>query len=493
MDSETGGVRHSEPVDRVNEELRRLKSVLRRMETPEKPAPRAQPIHLRDYLRVIRKHLALVLSIFVVMVVTVGVGTYLQRPIYRSSTKALIEREGPRVVNFQDAAPAGGDTIEFFQTQVQIIQSRPVVQRVIDSLGLADRKPELVQALDPVAVFLKSVTVEPVRNTRLVEIQVEDPDPKLASEVANALARVYVSQTMELKFTAARDALNWLTTQVMDLKTKVNESEVALQQYREQAGIVSLEEKQNLTVKKLAEFNSAYIEAKAKRLELETRLVELRKSAREPEALESSPAVINNPLVQKLKGQLVELEVQRSKLLKTYKEKHPEVLKVQSQIDEITRKLREEVNRIARSMESEYNVLKAREAAMLAAVNQYRDETQSLAKKEIQYGILKRDAESNQQLYDVLLRRFKETTLSQGLDTNNVRIVEPAAVPVLPVKPRKVLNMALAVVLGLGLGLALAFFIEYMDHTLRTPEQVEKALGLPVLAVIPTFAPRRPS
>jgi len=194
-----------------------------------------------------------------------------------------------------------------------------------------------------------------------------------------------------------------------------------------------------------------------------------------------------------VKGQLVELEVQRSKLLKTYKEKHPEVLKVQSQIDEITRKLREEVNRIARSMESEYNVLKAREAAMLAAVNQYRDETQSLAKKEIQYGILKRDAESNQQLYDVLLRRFKETTLSQGLDTNNVRIVEPAAVPVLPVKPRKVLNMALAVVLGLGLGLALAFFIEYMDHTLRTPEQVEKALGLPVLAVIPTFAPRRPS
>jgi uncharacterized protein involved in exopolysaccharide biosynthesis len=360
-------------------------------------------------------------------------------------------------------------------------------------LGLTNRKPELAQAVDPVAAFLKAVTVEPVRNTRLVEIRVEDPDPKLAADIANALARAYVSQTMELKLAAARDALTWLTTHVTDLKTKVNESEAALQQYRERAGIVSLEEKQNLTVKKLAEFNSAYIEAKAKRLELETRLAELRKSAQQSEALESSPAVINNPLVQKLKGQLVELEVQRSKLLKTYKEKHPEVLKVQSQIDEIARKIREEVDRIARSMESEYNVLKAREAAMLAAVNQYRDETQGLAKKEIQYGILKRDTESNQQLYDVLLRRLKETTLSQGLDTNNVRIVEAATAPPLPVKPRKGLSLAVAVLLGLGLGLAFAFFVEYMDNSLRTPEQVEKALGLPVLAVIPAFAPRRRS
>jgi len=490
MDSETDGVRHSGTVDRVNKELRRLQSVLRRMETPEKSALRAQPIHLRDYLRVVQKHLALIVSVFLVVVVTVGVGTYLQRPIYRASTKALIEREGSRVVNFQEAAPTSGDSVEFFQTQVQIIQSRPVVQRVIDSLGLANRRPELAQAVDPVATFLKVVSVEPVRNTRLVEIQVEDPDPKLAAEVANALARAYVSQNLELKLASARDALTWLTTHVTDLKGKVNESEVALQHYKEQAGIVSMEEKQNLTVKKLAEFNSTYIEAKAKRLEMETRLAELRKASQRPEVLESSPLVVNNPLVQRLKGQLVEMEVQRSKLLKVYKEKHPEVLKVQSQIDEITRKIGEEVGRLVRSMESEYNVLKAREAAMVGAVNQYRDESQGLAKKEIQFGILKREADSNQQLYEVLLKRLKETSLSQGLDTNNVRIVEPAVAPPLPVKPRKGLNMALAVVVGLGFGLCLAFFVEYMDRSLRTPEQAEKALGVPVLAVIPAFLPR---
>src|SRR5581483_10747923 len=284
--------------------------------------------------------------------------------------------------------------------------------------------------------------------------------------------------------------LTWLSAQVRELKSKVNESELALQQYREQAGLVSLEEKQNLTVKKLAEFNSTYIEAKAKRLEMETRLAELRRAAQKPELLESSPMVVNNPLIQKLKGQLVELEVQRSKLLKVYKEKHPEVVKVQTQIDEVGRRMKEEVDKLALSMESEYNVTKAREAAMLQAVDQYRAEAQNLSKKEIQYGILKREADSNQQLYEVLLKKLKETSLIQGLDTNNVRIVEPAVAPRAPVRPQKVRNLAVAVVLGLALGVGTAFVLEHLDDRIRTPEQAERALDIPVLAVIPVFAAR---
>jgi succinoglycan biosynthesis transport protein ExoP len=447
--------------------------------------------HLRDYIRVLRKHTWLVLACFTVVLVTVALGTYLQRPIYRATTKALLEREAPRVVNFQDLGPAGGDSIEFFQTQVQVIKSRPVAQRVIDTLALKGKKPELALANDPVETFLREVSVEPVRNTRLVEIQVEDVDPKLASEIANALANAYVHQNLELKLSAARDALSWLTAHVSDLKTKVNESELTLQRYREQAGLIQVEEKQSLGARKLAEFNSAYIEAKTKRLEMETRLSELRRASQQPEVLESSPLVINNSLVQRLKGQLVELEVQRSRLLKTYREKHPEVVKIQSQIDEISQKIREEVGRLALSMESEYNALKARENAMLQAVNQYRDEAQSLGKKEIQLGILKREADSNQQLYDVLLKRLKETSLSQGLDSSNVRIVESAIVPTKPVKPRKALNLALGAVMGLVVGVGAAFFLEYMDDTIRTPEQVERTLGVPVFALIPVVSRTR--
>ena len=159
-----------------------------------------------------------------------------------------------------------------------------MVQRVIDSLGLLGRKPELARSADPVEAFLENVSVEPVRNTRLVEIQVDDPDPKLAAEIANALASAYVHQNLELKLDAARDALTWLTTQVQDLKSKVNESELVLQRYREQSGLVAVEEKQSLTAKKLAEFNSTYIEAKARRLEMEARLAELRRASQQPRA-----------------------------------------------------------------------------------------------------------------------------------------------------------------------------------------------------------------
>jgi succinoglycan biosynthesis transport protein ExoP len=448
-----------------------------------------EDVPLRRYLRVIRKRWKIIAACAVVGVALAGAKVHLDTPIYLAGARVIIERE-QQVVNFQQTNSFEWDFAEFFQSQVQIIRSRPVAQRVVDNLGLKDRHPAIAHSGDPAGFFLSKVSVDPIRNTRLVLIGVEDPDPRLAAEMANALAASYQTQNLELKLGAARDALSWLANQVRDLKAKVNDSELILQQYREQNGLVSLEEKQNLTVRKLGEFNSNYIEAKAKRLEMETRLAELRKAARSPESLEASPMVAAHPLVQKFKAQQVELEVQRSKLLKVYKDKHPEVVKVQSQIDEVQKRLRDEIDRVAQGIESEYNVLKAREAAMLGAVDQYRGEAQSLSKKEIQYGILKRDADSNQQLYEVLLKRLKETSLTQGLDTNNVRIVESAVVPSVPIRPQKTRTIVLALLASLAVGGALAFVRDHLDDTVRTPEQVEQILDLPVLAVIPLFASR---
>jgi succinoglycan biosynthesis transport protein ExoP len=448
---------------------------------------RSEEIPLRQYLYIVRKRWGVIAGCLVLVVGVIGARTYVEQPIFRATARVIIERE-TQVVNFQQTTSYDWDPGEFFNSQVQIVRSRPVLQRVVDTLDLKERRPEYGQVQDPTGLLQSVVSVEPIRNTRLVQIGVEDPDPKLAADMANSLAASYQTQNLELKLNAARDALTWLSNQVRDLKSKVNESELTLQQYREQAGLVSVEEKQSLTVKKLAEFNSTYIEAKARRLEMETRLAELRRAAQRPELLESSPMVVNNALVQKFKGQLVDLEVQRSKLLKIYKDKHPEVIKVQTQIDEITRRVKEEIDKLALSMESEYNVMKARENAMLQAVDQYRAEAQTLSKKEIQHGILKREADSNQQLYDVLLKKLKETSLIQGLDTNNVRIVEPAVAPRYPVRPQPVRNLALATVFGLGLGLALAFVLERLDDTAHSPEEIERTIEVPVLAVIPMFA-----
>lgn len=452
----------------------------------------AESIHFREYLRVVRKHVKLIVACLLVALTAGAATTYLQRPVYRATTRALIERDGSRMVSFQETT-LEHDSATFLQTEVQVIRSRPVIERVITTTGLMSRRPELASVPDPIQTFSEAITVEAVKNTRLIEISVEDHDPNLAAELVNKLAAAYVDLNLELRLAAARATMTWLTSQVSDLKAKMNESEQTLQKYHEQAGLIAVDEKQSLAVRNLAEANHSYLDAKARRLEMETRLGELRKANRHPEALESTPVVINNPLIQRLKGQLVEMEVQRSRQLKTLTSRHPEALELQSQVDEIRTKIKEEVSRIVLSIESEYSALKARENALLAAVNQYRDEAQRFSQKEIQSGILKRDAGSNQQLYETLLKRLNESGLSQGLDLKSVRVVEPAIVPVKPIKPRKTIIIGLAAVAGLGLGMFLAFFAEYMDDTLRTPEKAEQALGVPVLALIPPIRSRRRS
>ncbi len=447
----------------------------------------APDTHLRDHLRVVRKRFPLMVACFLAVVAAVAVWTFLQRPVYRAVAKVLIEREPPSMLNTPVLIPMEWDSVEFFQTQMQVIRSRPVAQRVIDQLNLRTRSPELAGARDPAGSLLGAVSVEQIKSTRLLEIQVEESDPALAAELANGFAAAYVNQNLELRLGAARDMLAWLSTHVSDLKTKVNESELALERYKAESGLASSEERQSLAAKKVEEFNGAYVEARAKRLELETTIKELRSK---PEILESYPLVLNSALIQRLKGNLVDLQVQKTRLLQTFKEKHPEVVKVQSQIDETTQKIDEEKTRILQSLESDLKVLRAREAAMLGAVEQYRDEAQALARKQVQSGILKREADTNQQLYEALLKRLKETSLNEGLDANRVRIVEPALVPARPARPQVGRNLALAVVGGLGFALATAFFVEYMDDTVRSPEELERVLDVPVYALIPDLSPR---
>lgn len=452
------------------------------------------PWHPREHLRIVRKHWRLVLAGFLVVVAAVGVRTALQQPVYQATAKLLIERNSARVVNIQEVAPAGWETWRekpFFQDQVEVLLSRPLIQRAMDTANLAARKPALVRAADPVSLVRGAVTARPLPDTHFLEIQVEDADPGFTAALTNALADAYVSHTLELRVNTARDALAWLTTQVADLKTKVNESEERLQRYRDEAGLAASEKQQSLVGQKLAEFQSAYIAVKAQRLAMETQLKAYRAALESPERLNAAPAIVNSPLIQGLKTQRYQLDVEQSKLSRLYRDKHPEVLKVQSQIKEIDQKIRDESANLGKSLESEYQVLQAREAAMLATVDQYRAEAQGFARKEIEAGILKRDVDTNQQLYQLVLGRTKEIDLSRGMESTNVRVVERARVPTAPVRPRKVRVMAFGGGAGLVLGLALAFLAHYLDDRVRTAEDVEAGLGVPVFGIIPVIAGRR--
>jgi succinoglycan biosynthesis transport protein ExoP len=449
-----------------------------------------QSIHLHHYLRILYKHRWLSVTVFVVLVSVVTIGTFLQTPLYEGTTKILIDREPPRVVNIQEVQPLDATTQDYYQTQYEIIKSRPVIERTIESLGLTRRMPRLATAADPVRTLLRVVQVEPKRNTRLVDVKVQDPNPELAADVANGLAKSYARFNLESKLNSAHEALVWLSEQMNDLKAKVQDSEVALQKYREKSGIVGIEQQRNITAQKMMDLNKSYLEAQAQRMSVEARLKEL--STLSKGSVQSGLLLTyrDNPLIQKLMADSSDLEVQLSKALKIYKEKHPEVLKIRSQMEQLQERMRAEIQTALRSVDAEYKVAKGREDALAGRLEAVKREALDLNEKEIQYSALQRETGSNQQLYDVVLKRVKETGLSGGLETNNIRIVEEARAARTPVRPRILLNLSLALVVGLMLGCGLAFFVEYFDNTIKTPDEAERYLGLPTLGMIPVMDPQ---
>jgi len=224
---------------------------------------------------------------------------------------------------------------------------------------------------------------------------------------------------------------------------------------------------------------------------MEAKVQQITQIAKDKSAAQLITGVANSPLIDKLRGELADLEVERSRLLRTYKEKHPEILKIEARIQQVQQRLDGEIQNMVSAAQAEYKAAKAREDTLFNTVTQMRREGQDLNEKEIQYLALQRENETNQQLYDSIAKRLKETSVTGGLETNNVRVVELATAPSAPVRPRKVWNLGLAVVVGLGLGIALAVAIEYFDTTVKTPDDVERYLGLPVIGIVPRFEAKR--
>src|SRR5262249_22555502 len=193
-------------------------------------------------------------------------------------------------------------------------------------------------------------------------------------------------------------------------------------------------------------------------------------------------------LIQKLRTEIAELESQRAKLLKTYKDKHPEVLKVDAQLQQAHQKIAVEIQTMLHVVSAELKVAKAREDSLLAQVDRLREESQKGTEKEIQFVVLQREADTNQQLYEAVLKRFKETGVSGGIETNNVRVIEPALAPRAPIRPNKTFALTVSVCAGLLLGMGAAVTVGYFDRTMKGPEEVERYLGLPVVGIVPSYS-----
>jgi capsular exopolysaccharide synthesis family protein len=465
------------------------------------PEPRGES-HLWDYVHVLLRRRRLLLAVFAAVVAIAAARTFLTRPVYEATAQLLIEKTDPNVLNFRGVTEerAGVGIDDYYQTQYKLLQSRSLARRAVEKLGLLagpayggprtkeqvdailaqppGQSPELEGAID---AFLGGVAVRPVRNSRLVNVSFASFDPDLAARAANAVTGAYIEQSLDLRFQTSSDAGTWLGDQVEGQRKKVEEATRQLQAIRERDGLVNVDERRTLLDQRLKELGTALNERKTERLQKEA-LWRQMAHAGNPEEL---PDVMHSGLVQSLRIELANLERQQAQLLERYLDQHPEVVKVRNQIQETRLKIRSEAQRVIRSAENDYKASAAQEASVSSALEAAKQEAQDIAKRAVNYDAQKREVEAAQQVLNSLVGREKETNVATELKSSNIRVVDPATVPKYPIKPQKRRDIGMGILLGLFLSIGLGFFLEYLDNTIKTPDDVRFHLGAPMLGVVP--------
>ncbi len=481
-------------------------------------------VNLRDYWKVIRKRRWTIIAFFLIVLIATAVGTFTMRPIYRGTTTIQINKENPQIVDFKEIFAVNTMDMDYYQTQYKILESRSLARRVIQALKLSEHpefqpKPatpfqqwksglshslstlfapsgsnssESPSGIDPsenvketslINQFLGRLKIEPIRNSRLVKIHFDSNSPPLSTQVSNTLAATYIQQNLEARFVSTEQAKEWLTKQLEDLKAKVERADEDLQAFGSKHDIISLEEKENVTMQRLTELNEALTKAEAERMAKEA----LHKQTK-ARNFDSLPTILENKLVMDLKQAYIQLEAQYMKLSETFKPEYPEMVRIKSQMETVQNRLNGEINKIINGISSDYESSLRRESLVRQAFEQQKAKTLAMKEKGIQYNILKREADTNRELYKGLLQRMKEAGVSAGITASNIQIIDQAELPTKPYKPNKTLNLLLAAVVGLFLGVGLAFFFEYLDNTVKTPEDVEQLIRLPSFGMVPEIS-----
>jgi capsular exopolysaccharide synthesis family protein len=468
------------------------------------PTEGSQGLRLLEYWRIIYKY-KWVIAVVVAIALAIGLTITLLTPkVYTAATTIEIDRETANVIGLPDTQPVAqlARDEEFFQTQYGLLKSYSLAQRVGQSLGLAN-DPSFLRALGVrratqggggsppwVTGFLRGgLNVLPVRDSRLVKITFDSPDPALSARVANSFADNFIASNLERKFEASAYARNFLEQRLAELKAKLEDSERQLVAYATQQQIIQVSQPseganspppQSLDATNLAQMDTDLTSAQAKLVEAEQRWHAVQNAP----GL-AAPEILADPTIQSLREERAKLQAQYEDQLKIYKPDYPDMVQLKAQLDDIDKQLATQADTIRRSLQTQYQAAAAQVGALQGHVNSLKGNVLDERNREIQYNILQRDVDTTRTLYEGLLQRYKDIGVAGGVTSNNISIVDRALPPGAPSRPQPMRNMLMAGVSGLALGIVLAFLLETLDQAVRKPADVEAKLGLPVLGSVP--------
>ena len=457
--------------------------------------------HLYDYLLTLRKHQWLILSFMLAVVSIVTIGTFRMQAVYVATARIEIDRENSNILPFQgtDSYDYQMDVDNYIETQSKILTSETLALQTIRS-GALSGQPEFSADLSSDALasgslanmkpppelgaFLGSLGVKRVPNSRLLDVTFESTNPQLAAQILNAHIKNFIEQNFQSRYEATSRASTWLADQLNELKVRVEKSEDARIAYERQNQIWALDgDKQNVSTQRLSDLNRQLTDAQSERMRKQS-LYEYAKAG----DIDAVPQIRDNVLVQEILRKRADIYAQYTDALNQYGPNFPKVQRLQAQLREMDASADKEKKAVIVHLESEYNEARQREELLGKALDQQKAEVNQMSERMVQYSILKREAEANKALYDGLLTKLKEAGISAGLRSSNIRVVDPAMVPTYPSRPAKTRNIILSILVGLVGGIALALLREYMDNTVKTPDDIETLARLPSLAVVPAFS-----
>ena len=443
-------------------------------------------LNVVEYVNLLWRHRWLVLATVVACVV-LGSAWALTRPkMYRSAAKVTVQAS-PQLSSSQfDMYMSWWQMDRYIADQVHLLKTRQMAQRVVDRMGL-EAHPAYGQSA--ASVLLGRIGVDHLDDTDVIEVSMVGHDPEHVAEVLNVYVQEYKAANIDDSLMRTKEIFDVIQSRLDPLRQQVEASEEQLMRFREREdALLFADQDKNVITEQVNTLTAEYAQAKADRIRLETKLNALRRL--EAAALPESgfPEIQQDPTIQSLRQQRSALEVELREKLGTYKDAHPVIRELRSRIAGLETRLEEQIDTIRTSLQTDYEIGRRREESLYSNIQRLKEESIELSKQTLEFERLKREYEQNKAFFEEMLARSKEADISSTHPVNNIRIIEPALPAGAPFSPNVRRTVAMSLVLGLVLGVGLVLGLDYLDHTLRTPEQVERYLGLEVLSALPKLS-----
>jgi polysaccharide biosynthesis transport protein len=466
---------------------------------PLNVGPPQDQISIAQLWNVLQKRWWLIVGSVIIITLVVAIYSATLPKRYDASARILLDMEASDNFGLEQSSRLGVDLTTKLETQINILRSNTIASSVIDELRLAQDKSSgrlitdhshhtveasrTQQRAGLINELHNSLFVLRVPQTEIIEIHFRSEDPNLATDITNCIAATYIERNFQTKYKSVLQTADWLTKQLDDLKTHADTAEEQLIEYQRKTGILGTDETHNIIVDKLGDLNKELSVAEGDRIV---------KEAKYRIADTENPELIAYIAPQSPLGDLYKqrfaVKAEYAQMAGKYGAAYPRVVQLQSQLDELNLAINAEIVNVREAVHADYKTSLTSEQMLKKSFDNQKQAAYSLNENAIQYAIMRRDVESSRDLYEGLLKKLKEAGIMAGLKSGNLNIIDPATVPTNLVEPRTRLNLELGCIGGLLFGLALAFVVENVDHSIRTPQDVENYCSLPTLGFIPRIA-----